>query len=394
MTLSDLNIELQVLIRAGEAALDKTQKTALDEWLKDKTPDWDKVYRLAYLHQIRPLILRGVSGLSQNDVPAAFIDKLKKDCFHISTRSLANTHEMLRLLQIFKQQGILAVPYKGAYLANQYYGDFGLREFSDIDLFVKEEDIDRLKEVMAGEGYVSPYNMTREQEIWNRKIDYDYTFDKRDEKGNRLFHVELHYRTASYSFSINMRLENTCSQVFMGKTLETLKEEDHIIFLLTHHGIMESWSILKYFFDFKQILDKKNFNWQVLLSKTNQYHITPTLLAAVCVIKTFFPSNILDNEIQIDSKAKLLSKDIIKKMEQFQGFSSNLNRHWRSLIHRIKFDKRPIVVINHLAPLLQPSKTDFAIIEKSDVPIAVYYFIRPIRMFASLVSSFFRHQKI
>ena len=320
-------------------------------------------------------------------MPSTVLQKLKADCFRISALSLANTNEMLRLLEIYKQQGILAVPYKGAYLANQYYGDFGLREFSDIDLFVNEEDIDRIKEVMVEEGYKSPYNMSEKQEKWNRKIDCDYNFDKKDEQGNRLFHVETHYRTTSRCYSIDMRLESITKNMLMGKSINTLTNEDHLIFVLTHHGIKESWSILKYIFDIKQILDKGDFDWDKVIHKTDKYYITPALKVGISMIETLFSTTAFDKKIAIDDKTKLLANSMLYKLNHYEGYTSNLNRHWRGLVYRFSFDKRPHMVINHLTPLILPSKTDFDFLKSPHLPIPFFYFIRPMRM----ITEFFKN---
>ena len=175
---SNFNIELQVLIRAGQTALDKSKQHNLEEILNHEIINWDRVYELSCIHQIRPLLLKGISGLKSFNIPQHILLKLKTDCINIAQKNLSNTKELLRLINLFEENAITVIPYKGAYFASQYYGDLGLREFSDIDLFVEEADIHKIKEIMKGDGYKSPYQISGKQEAWCFKIDYDYIFNK------------------------------------------------------------------------------------------------------------------------------------------------------------------------------------------------------------------------
>ncbi|HEY9704983.1 MAG TPA: nucleotidyltransferase family protein, partial [Allocoleopsis sp.] len=175
---SDFKPELQILIRAGESALDKSKLHKLEALLEQFNDiNWERVYQLACIHQIRPLLLRGVSQLKNNPIPQEVLLKLKQDCVYIAGRNLTNTQEMLRLLTLFKENNITAVPYKGAYLANTYYGDFGLREFSDIDLFVHEHQLPQLKKIMQQENYIPQWDLNPQQEKMFLSIVCEYNYN-------------------------------------------------------------------------------------------------------------------------------------------------------------------------------------------------------------------------
>ena len=55
--------------------------------------------------------------------------------------NLKQTKELTRILELFSENDIEAIPYKGVVLAHEAYGSVGARVFSDIDLMVSEKDL-------------------------------------------------------------------------------------------------------------------------------------------------------------------------------------------------------------------------------------------------------------
>lgn len=389
---SDINIELQVLIRAGEAALDKAKKPLLGEWLKGKNIDWEKVYQLACVHQIRPLLLRGVSGVQNADMPSNVLQKLKVDCFRISARSLANTNEMLRLLEIYKQQGILAVPYKGAYLANQYFGDFGLREFSDIDLFVNEEDIDRIKKVMNREEYKPESDIKPNQEKMFFYYWCEYNFDLRGDNGNRLYHVEPHFRSNDKVYDLELTLNDFKNDItdiaFLGKNIFTLTNEAHLILTTTNHGLNEGWTSLKYLFDLYQILQKDapTLDCESLKVSFNKLHILPTFLVGYSMLNALFGIEIpqpLQNLVEQD-KIKQLTEQRLYKLVRYNQLG--LDSQWNKFMYNVKCRTNLISQLKMIYfQFAAPGKAELDIISLPSWLSFMYLFIRPIRVFKDRV---------
>ena len=49
--------------------------------------------------------------------------------------------------------GIEVIPYKGVVLSELYYGDIALRQSGDMDLFVRKQDVVRIKRAVRDLGY-------------------------------------------------------------------------------------------------------------------------------------------------------------------------------------------------------------------------------------------------
>ncbi len=71
----------------------------------------------------------------------------------VSALNILLTHELQKLLALFADNDVRAVPYKGPALALQLYGNVALRQFSDLDILVHPRDVLRARDLLLAEGY-------------------------------------------------------------------------------------------------------------------------------------------------------------------------------------------------------------------------------------------------
>jgi hypothetical protein len=86
-------------------------------------------------------------------VPAANLDELQMHYRRSVAASTRRVHQLKRVLSLFREREIEVVVLKGAYLAEAVYDDVALRNMSDVDLLVREKDIERAKEALLGSGF-------------------------------------------------------------------------------------------------------------------------------------------------------------------------------------------------------------------------------------------------
>ena len=63
------------------------------------------------------------------------------------------TAELIKIMDLYRSQGIQAMPYKGPVLAVQAYGDVTLREFDDLDIVLRQRDMAKANDAIQGAGY-------------------------------------------------------------------------------------------------------------------------------------------------------------------------------------------------------------------------------------------------
>jgi len=87
-------------------------------------------------------------------IPSFVSEDLRNAYLYIVARTSLQHAQALHILKLCAQAGIIAVPLKGTILAKHLYGHIYLRDVSsDIDLFIQEKDILRLRDVLVKEGY-------------------------------------------------------------------------------------------------------------------------------------------------------------------------------------------------------------------------------------------------
>src|SRR5262245_34078973 len=96
--------------------------------------DWEYLFQLARRHSIVPLVYVQLEQQAPDLIPQQFLAKLKKHYVENSARNTLLTAELCRLINLFRDEGIEAIPYKGPVLALFAYGNIALRRFVDLDV--------------------------------------------------------------------------------------------------------------------------------------------------------------------------------------------------------------------------------------------------------------------
>ncbi len=115
--------------------------------------DWPAIRHEAVRHGVVPNLYAALNPHVQDLVlPGEWWDAMQMSYFGAASRNLRLFHQLERLLSVFTREDIPVVLLKGAFLAETFYGDVALRAMGDIDLLVKEADLERVDRMMRGEG--------------------------------------------------------------------------------------------------------------------------------------------------------------------------------------------------------------------------------------------------
>jgi len=127
------------------AVLEKAQS------LISPTFNWDSFTSLSIKHGTSAIIYRNLLRLK--DIPQVVIDKFQ-NIYNNSLRSnILMVSELDRLIDGMNKTGIEVISLKGATASEKIFGDIGLYPSGDIDILVKVEDIDRVREFLEADGY-------------------------------------------------------------------------------------------------------------------------------------------------------------------------------------------------------------------------------------------------
>jgi hypothetical protein len=183
------------------------------------------------------------------------------------------TAELLHLVGALGGAGIPSIPLKGAVLAHTLYPDPALREFSDIDILVRKEDLSRAKQVLSSLGFqLTRSNLTGGQETAFRWRGYAYFF-LRPTDG---LVVDLHWKLAPTYVLTAIPVETLWDQTRSCRIgemeLRSFSPEVTLLLLCFHgakHGPVP-WPRLKWLCDVSELLRTyPELNWQELFASAD-----------------------------------------------------------------------------------------------------------------------------
>ncbi len=126
-----------------------------------------------------------------------------------------NTFLFEWILSLLENNGIAAIPYKGPALAASVYGDLALRQFADLDIMVRNEDVLRARDVMASLGYQPQLELNDIQAVAHQRTKYELPLIRNPGR----FIVELKWAVVDEYFSFRMDSESPGKQRHRRHTL-------------------------------------------------------------------------------------------------------------------------------------------------------------------------------
>lgn len=117
--------------------------------------DWSYVLLFSRHNSIAPLLFHnlkklGFAGLMPEETRLTF----EKIYHGVGFQNALYMKELQHLLHIFNRGGINTIVLKGAAIAEDVFGNIGLRQMADIDLLVQEKDLVSAEALLSESGYI------------------------------------------------------------------------------------------------------------------------------------------------------------------------------------------------------------------------------------------------
>lgn len=182
---------------------------------------WDYLIQVASYHRVLPLLYQNLEGVAHSVVPATVLNQLRKRFYANSLYNSILTQELLRLVNLFAAHEIPVIPFKGPVLAAVAYRDLNLRQFVDLDIFIRKQDIPKASQLLIAEGYQLGTKQSWQQQFWHQQG----------------FTVDLHYELTPLSYfpfapgSFECLWQRTQSISLMGQTVVSFASDDLLIIL-------------------------------------------------------------------------------------------------------------------------------------------------------------------
>ena len=147
-----LTPETRALCLAARTEVDASASTELAAFLAGGI-DLERLWSLADLHEVAPLVGRSVGSVGGDVVPVSWRDRaLRKR--HVTLRANGRLAAALGdVLDAFEAGGVEAIPVKGLVVAETLYGDVAARPCADLDVLVRPGQLDAAREALRAIGF-------------------------------------------------------------------------------------------------------------------------------------------------------------------------------------------------------------------------------------------------
>jgi hypothetical protein len=342
--------------------------------------DWDYLFQLARRHAVMPLLYLQLAHEGADLIPPSCLAKLKLQYQENAARNTILTAELCRLIDLFANDGIEAIPYKGPALAQFAYGNVALRRFVDLDVIVRKQEVPRARDVLLREGYVLSKSLTPAQQDLLLRTQHNLQFAR----DNRRLLLELHWEVAPHLFASSVQenelWQNLTTITINDHQLKALSAED-LLFSLCVHGSRHLWERLGWICDLAELIAHHDLNWTALQSRAedtdNERMFLLGLYLAQELLQAKLPSEV-QQRCASDARLEPLAANVIEHLFNGPTHTPATSRE----IFKYNFGVRKSLPARarYLVHMLRPTDSD---VGKHSVPprfTFAYYLMRPFRL--------------
>ena len=233
--------------------------------------DWEHFFAVTQKQRVGGLVYHSISRLPCGSVPEGVLLRLQKTAKKIAFNSLRMTDQASRLVQRLEDVGIPSAVLKGSSLDVLAYGQFGIRQSKDIDLFIGKEHVEVADALLPQLGFariVPPASWSKEDlhTFRQHRSHYEYA------ETTTGLQVELHWRLANNQhFGQQYLSPDNWQTVDLGggRRLQTLGRIELAEYLCIH-GASHAWCRLKWLADLAAIRRQDDELDAALIAKAEQ----------------------------------------------------------------------------------------------------------------------------
>jgi len=261
----------------------------------------------------------GLEALRQQDIANAH-------------RTLWLTLELLNIHRHLQARGLEVLPYKGPVLAETLYGNVALRQFSDLDLLIRSDDLPTIKEALADLGYEPGLRLAQAAERDYLKSGYEYTFD--GARGRNLLEIKWQILPRFYAigFDVNDFFERAVVVTIEGQKLRTLCDQD-LMLVLCVHAAKHAWKQISWLCDIVHLARSRALDWLALQARAESLGITRivavTFLLAHKLLGAALPAQLGTEK---DAGAEVLAMRIVRLIVGEEEFDPESMAYFRLMM--------------------------------------------------------------
>jgi hypothetical protein len=226
-TAAALSAEQHVVVQCAQALVGSGEGPSVEKIL---ATDPELLVPLAWWHGVLPWLSRRVASADAAAAHPSFAP-LRAAFLENGVRALNLAGELAEVVEVLEAAGVAPLAYKGPALAVQAFGDASLRDYGDLDLVVRKEELAAAGEALARAGFRDLFDPGANRAALLR--DGHHLQYQRDG-----VLVEVHWRFGKSVFGYAEELsglwERAAALDIRGRRVRALSVADHLLALAIH----------------------------------------------------------------------------------------------------------------------------------------------------------------
>ncbi len=370
--------ELELILCASRVRDDADIQVRLRDLLHHEL-DWDFLFKAAETHGVLYLLHKRLERCCADWEPRDARRQLRRLYEQNALRNLLLTAELLRLLRLFEDSDVPAIPYKGPALAAFVYGDIALRRTDDLDILVRRCDAWKAREVLVGAGFAPQVTAAQEQMPLLFKSECDLSFVHR----RTGLEVEIHWALVPPFYGLPFDSEGLWSRLehvnLEGTLVPALAREDLLLALCIHGG-KHLWERLEWICSLAELTRPCfELDWESLRSRAARLYCQRMLSLGLALARDLLEAELPDREMVHLRSDKALDSLVRQVREHI--FSEKPHDLFHVTLFRLRARERTLDRIRYcLVRALTPTYEDMGFLRLKPRLFFLYYLARPFRL--------------
>jgi len=346
-----------------------------------KVRDWDSVLRLAHEHRVSSMLFSRLANMGPA-VPLIVQNRLRAEYDSNMFHNLANAVELLAVLKLLEHEMIPAMPFKGVVLGASIYHDPTTRPAGDLDLLINYTHLKPAMAILLERGY----ELKTLARADGTPFDPNYTYEYRLERKTDGMILELGWRLelAQPKFRRDLGLDwvwpSRRTTILAGAEVPDMSPEITLLVLCLHGG-KHAWSRLIWICDVAQLLaSSPDLDWKEVIHEAKKSGLCRTLALGVLlahqVAGATVPPAVL-RRFEADTTARNLAQHFQQNLFAAPGITPMGRIPYTVQLLDFRDQVRWLLSFD----FLRPNERDRAALQLPKPLHALYYLIRPFRIF-------------
>ncbi|WP_415407171.1 nucleotidyltransferase family protein [Sulfurovum sp. CS9] len=383
-----LNADLHFLITCCQTNLSKEDIEFIHSYLNAERLELNALIGLANQHGILPLVYKTIKKLSEDSFlhdtkpstnhvsPITYheiLSAFKQQYLLIAQRNILMSAELIRIIQLLEKNSIETLAFKGPTLSQMAYGDITLRQYVDLDVLVKKEDIYKIDALLKDRGYQRFLEITPVQE----QVYMQYAHDLGLYHPKSGVHFEMHWSLMDEDYPMQIDLdaiwEDPQTVKINQQEIRTFPTEELLLYLCIH-GSKHLWERIEWIKDIDLMIRTQDIDWEKVIKEAESSRFETMFYLGLSLTMQLFETPLPENITKHISAMKVLQPLSIFILQNWQTPKTAFQKT-AAMLKLFPGLKERLIYLNKI--LIKPSFNEYWYIDFPKGFYWLYYFLRP-----------------